>query len=159
MRSCSKSERLWAYRKARCSGYWVTKKRYITTEFQTTAGEHNVYVCLSGTLSCGAPVSVNWIGSTTASIIRGQQCQQSTPSPAIITITLTNYDCQTIDYYLDGAYLLTVLAGATSQFQTAEGEHQVYACVSGTLNCGATAPINWTRDFSTAFIYRSDTCP
>jgi hypothetical protein len=98
------------------------------------------------------------MGSTTASIKRGEQCQ-GTPTPAIITITLTNYDCQPIDYYVDGTYLLTISADTTVEFQTTEGEHQVYACVSGTPNCGTPVPISWTSGFSDASIYRNETCP
>jgi hypothetical protein len=42
--------------------------------FQSTIGRHETYSCLPGTLTCGASVEVNWIGSTTQTISRGTTC-------------------------------------------------------------------------------------
>ncbi|HJS17842.1 MAG TPA: hypothetical protein VJ785_03785 [Anaerolineales bacterium] len=129
-----------------------------TDEFQTTVGEHELYTCHSETQNCGDSINVNWIGSTTASIKRGDYCQNATEPPAVITITLTNNNCDDQDYYVDDVFALTISAESTSEFQTTPGDHSIYVCHTGTTNCGAPVNVNWT-EATTAAINRGDYCP
>lgn len=129
-----------------------------TSEFQTTVGEHEVYVCRPGTLDCGSSVTKNWLGSTTASINRGDHCDTSTQAPGLITITLTNNNCDAQDYYVDGVNVITVEAGSTVEFQTTAGQHEVYVCFPGTQNCGSSVTKNWPESTEAA-VNRGEYCP
>jgi hypothetical protein len=138
--------------------YKITLLADETSEFQTTAGVHRVYACQSGTLNCGQPTNINWIGSTTTFINRGDYCQNATQAPDVITITLTNNNCDAHDYYVDGVFVLTIAAGATSEFQTTAGDHSLYVCHIGTSDCGDPVNVTWNES-RTAGINRADYCP
>jgi len=129
-----------------------------TDSFQTTTGNHKTYSCQPGTLTCGASLEVNWMGSTTQTINRGSSCETTAgPSPALITITLTNTHCNAQDFYVDGVKVITIPADSTETFQSTIGKHETYSCQPGTLTCGDSVEVNWLGS-TTQTINRGSSC-
>ena len=136
--------------------YYVDDKLVTTvaagasTTFQITPGQHSSYVCLPGTMTCAEPSQVNWSTSTPWQIFRGPACP--------LTIYLTNNNCADEDYYVDGKFVTSIAAGASTTFQIAPGQHSNYACLPGTTTCGESSQVNWSTSATTASIFRNPSC-
>lgn len=122
-----------------------------TAVFNTVPGPHQVLACTTGSTTCGDPIQIVWEVSTTALINPHPSC--------LVTITLTNNHCQSLDYYVDDAMMVSsIAADATFQFSIVPGLHRVYACDPGTGNCGSSVELSWGTS-TTAEIRKGPACP
>jgi hypothetical protein len=84
---------------------------------------------------------------------------QAKATPKLITITLTNDNCNAQDYYVDGNLIVSSIEpNAKVPFNVIPGEHQVLSCSSNTNFCGDTVQVNWTAS-TTAAIKPASNCP
>lgn len=123
-----------------------------TLAFKTTKGNHLVYSCSPTTNICGEAISISWKTSSSYLIEEDSQCP--------ITITLTNENCSSADFYVDGIVVVPGIAeNSTVNFAVFPGTHDVKACRAGNPNsCGITHAVNWTQSTSHA-IFRNPSCP
>jgi hypothetical protein len=78
------------------------------------------------------------------------------PQTKKIRISLTNKNCKTEDFYLDGKLLTSIEPGSTIAFTTTEGKHTTKACAHGTSNCSGST-YNWSVS-TTDSISRNSSC-
>ena len=85
----------------------------------------------------------------------------SVPSstPQLITITLTNNDCNIHNFYLDDNLVFSPIeAGSTLTYSTLPGKHSSHTCAPNTTTCSEKAWFDWTMS-TTQSIRRSFYCP
>ena len=120
-------------------------------QFNVIPGEHQVLICNANTHICGDPFMVNWTKSTTTFIPSAVGCP--------ITITLTNSNCNPLNFYVDGSLMVSSIAPkAEVRFNVIPGEHQVFVCHPNTNDCGEPVLVNWASS-TAAFIGTSTNCP
>jgi len=125
------------------------------------AGVHIVKACVSGSTSCGDPVTVNWpSGTANHQIFRNDACNVGAPPPPIesLNVTVSNRDCHQTDFYVSNQLRTSIQAESTAVFSIEPGNYDVSACISGTSDCGSSVSVNWMNGDQSHEIYRGASC-
>lgn len=121
------------------------------TFIKVRSGEHWVQSCSTNNPSNCQPLSkLEWANTEEYSIPKSRSCP--------ITITLTNNDCKSSDFYVDGNVAVSNIGEAESKgFEVVPGTHMLKACLAGTDNCGNEHELDWQTS-TEHFIKRSSSC-
>jgi hypothetical protein len=75
-----------------------------------------------------------------------------------VTVTVTNRDCNSSDFYVSDRLAVSVPAESSQSFSIASGSYQTKACLANSSNCGNSVPVNWSPGKAQHAINRNGSC-